>query len=160
VRSTRPGTLAALAVVAVAVGWTGVSIWSTLGRGLPLVPRGAPFALLFLAGVLAGGALLMRRRVQARRPGTPMVSSDLAVRLLVLAQASALVGALVSGGYLGAAAFYARDLDVPLRRTSAGWSLASAVAGIAVVLTAVWLERECRVPPDEDSKGHRRPAEA
>ena len=47
-----------------------------------------------LAAVLVGGALLMRRRVQARRPGTPPVSPDLAVRLLVLAQASSIVGAL------------------------------------------------------------------
>lgn len=150
VRSTRPGTLTAVAVVAVAVGWTGVSVWSSMS-GLPRVSRGAPFALMFLAAVLTGGALLMRRRVRARGPGAPMVSPDLAVRLLVLAQASSLVGSLVAGLYGGAAVFYASDLDVPLRRTSAGWSAASAVAALAVVLTAVWLERECRVPPDDDT---------
>lgn len=145
-------TLAAFAVVALAVGWTGVRVWTTL-NGLPQVPRLAPLALLFLAGVLAGGALLMRRRVQARRPGTPLVSPDLAVRLLVLAQASAIVGALVAGGYLGAAVFYAGALDVPFRRDAAGWSVASALAGVAVVVTAIWLERECRVPTDEDPDG-------
>lgn len=149
-RQTRPGTLAALAVVAVALGWTGVRVWSAVDRGLPHVPRAAPFALLFLAAVLAAGALHMRRRVQAPRPGTPPISADLAVRLLVLAQASAIVGSLVAGGYLGAAAFYAEALDVPFRRAAAGWSLAASLAGVAVVVAAIWLERECRVPPDED----------
>jgi len=152
-RTTRPGTLAALAVVAAACGWTGVRVWATVDRVLPNVPRGAPFALLFLAAVLAGGALLMRRRVRSWRPGTPKVSADLAVRLLVLSQASAIVGALVVGGYLGVAVFYAEDLDVPFRRAAAGWSVASVLAGVVVVATAVWLERECRVPPDDDPAG-------
>jgi len=152
VRTTRLGTLASIAVVAVALGWTIVRVWSAR-NGMPQIPHGAPFALLFLAAVLVGGALLMRRRVQVRRPGTPPVSPDLAVRLLVLAQASSIVGALVAGGYLGAAVFYAEDLSVPFRRESASWSVAATVAALVVIVTAVWLERECRVPPDDDTDG-------
>lgn len=148
-RSTRPGTLASIAVVAVALGWTVVRVWSTR-TGMPQVPRGAPFALLLLAAVLVGGALLMRRRVHARRPGTPPVAPDLAVRLLVLAQASSIVGSLVAGGYVGAAVFYAEDLAVPFRRDSATWSVAAAIAALVVVVAAMWLERECRVPPPDD----------
>lgn len=153
VTALRPATLAVLAVVAVATGWTGMRVWSTVDGGLPYVPRAAPFALLFLAAVLAGSALMMRRRVQARRPGTPLVSPHLAVRLLVLAQASAIVGSLVTGAYVGAALFYAEDLDVPFRRAAAAWCLGSAFAGLVVVISAVWLERECRVPPDQDPEG-------
>lgn len=142
-----------VAAVAVATGWTGIRVWSRFDGGLPYVPRGAPFALLFLAAVLAGCALMMRRRVQLRRPGAPRIAPLLAVRLLVLAQASAIVGSLVAGGYVGAALFYAEDLDVQFRRAAAGWCLGSALAAIVAVVAAVWLERECRVPPDPDPEG-------
>lgn len=155
----RPGTLASLAVVAGALGWTGTRIWASVAGVLPDVPRLAPFALLFLAAVLVGGGLTMRRRVQRRQPGMPAIPADLAVRLLVLAQASAIVGSLVLGGYVGAAVFYAADLDVEFRRAAAGWALGSAIASMAVVVAAVWLERECRVPP-EDGPDDERPLRA
>lgn len=154
-RLLRPGTLASLAVVAGALGWTGTRIWASVSGVLPDVPRLAPFALLFLAAVLVGGGLTMRRRVQRRQPGTLPISADLAVRLLVLAQASAIVGSLVTGGYVGAAVFYAADLDVEFRRVAAGWALGSAIASMVVVVAAVWLERECRVPPDDDPDDER-----
>lgn len=149
-RPLRPGTLASLAFVAAALGWTGTRVWSVVAGSSPDVPRLAPFALVFLAAVLVGGGLTMRRRVQRRQPGTPPISPDLAVRLLVLAQASAIVGALAAGGYLGAAVYYAAELDIPFRRAAAGWALASAIASMVVVVAAVWLERECRVPPEDD----------
>lgn len=154
-RPLRPGTLAALAFVAAALGWTGTRIWASVAGVLPDVPRLAPFALLFLGAVLVGGGLTMRRRVQRRQPGMLPISADLAVRLLVLAQASAIVGSLVAGGYVGAAVFYAADLDVEFRRAAAGWALASAIASMVVVVAAVWLERECRVPPEDDPDDER-----
>lgn len=154
----RPSTLASLAFVAAALGWTGARVWSSIAGASPDVPRLAPFALVFLAAVLVGGGLIMRRRVQRRQPGTPPISADLAVRLLVLAQASAIVGSLAAGGYVGAAVYYAAELDVPFRRTAAGWALGSAIASLAVVGAAVWLERECRVPPEDDPD--ERPARA
>ena len=78
-------------------------------------------------------ALIMRRRVQQWRPGREQVSPDLAVRLLVLAKASALAGAAVAGVYLGAAVAYADDLDVPFRRSSTWWCLGSAALALVVV---------------------------
>jgi len=152
--TTRLSTLVAVLVVCAALGWTGVRLVVRVTGSLPDVPLSAPLALVFLAAVLTGGALVMRRRVQQWRPGRERVNPDLAVRLLVLAKASALAGAVVAGGYLGAAVAYAGDLDVPFRRSSTWWSLGSAALALLVVATALWLERECRTPPiDGDQPG-------
>lgn len=145
--TTRLSTLGTVLVVCVALGWTGVRVIATVSGALPDVPLSAPLALVFLAAVLAGGGLIMRRRVQQWQPGREPISPDLAVRLLMLAKASALAGAAVAGGYLGAAIAYAGDLAVPFRRTSTWWSLGSAGLALVVVATALWLERECRTPP-------------
>ena len=153
-RTTRLPTLLAVLAVSAALGWTGVRAVVSVSGALPDVPLSAPVALVFLAAVLAGGALVMRRRVQQWRPGRERVSPELAVRLLVLAKASALAGAAVAGGYLGAAVAYAADLDVPFRRSSTWWCLGSAALALVVVATALWLERECRTPPiDGDQPG-------
>lgn len=148
--TTRPSTLLAVLVVCVAIGWTGVRVIADTSGSLPDVPLSAPLGLVFLVAVLAGGALVMRRRVQQWRPGRERVSADLAVRLLVLAKASALAGSAVAGAYVGAAVAYAENLDVPFRRSSTWWSLGSAGLALVVVATALWLERECRTPPIDD----------
>jgi hypothetical protein len=153
-RTTRIRTLLAVLAVGAALGWTGVRLFVRINGSLPDVPLTAPVALGLLAAVLTGGGLVMRRRVQQWRPGRERVSPDLAVRLLVLAKASALAGAAVAGGYLGAAVAYAADLDVPFRRSSTWWCLGSAALALVVVAAALWLERECRTPPlDADPAG-------
>ena len=144
---TRLTTLLGVLVVCVALGWTGVRVAVSVSGSLPEVPLTAPVALVFLAAVLAGGGLVMRRRVQQWQPGRERINPDLAVRLLILAKASALAGSAVAGGYLGAAVAYAADLDVPFRRSSTWWCLGSAAVAVLVVVTALWLERECRTPP-------------
>jgi hypothetical protein len=152
--STRIRTLLAVLAVGAAVGWTGVRLVVRISGSLPDVPFSAPLALVLLAAVLAGGGVVMRRRVQQWRPGRPRVRPDLAVRLLVLAKASSLAGAAVAGGYLGAAVAYAADLDVPFRRSSTWWCLGTAALALVVVAAALWLERECRTPPiDSDEDG-------
>ena len=148
--TTRPGVLAAIAVVAVAAGWTAIRVLTSLAGELPDVPRSAPWALAFLAGILVAGARMMRRRVQRWTPGRERVDPELAVRLLVLAKASAIAGSAVLGGYVGAALYYAGALDVPFRQTATWWSLGSALAALVVVGCALWLERECRIPPGQD----------
>lgn len=150
--TTRLQTLLAIAVVAAAVGWTGIRVLTSVGGSMPDVPRLAPFALLFLAAVLVGGAVLMRRRVQRWQPGRERVAPETAVRLLALAKASALVGAAVAGAYAGAAVVYAAGFEVPFRAAATWWSVASALTAVAAVVAALWLERECRVPGDDTDR--------
>jgi hypothetical protein len=158
-RTTRVTTLVATAVVAVAVGWSGARVLAGLSGTAPRVPRGAPFAMVFLAAVLVTGALVMRRRVHHRRETTPLVSPDLAVRLLVLAKASSLVGAAVTGAYIGLAIYHLGALSIPLRRTEAVVAGFTALAGLVVIVTALWLERECRAPHDDERSDRGRSGE-
>lgn len=145
--TTRLPVLLGVLAVCGALGWTGVRVITRVTGSLPDVPLTAPLALVLLASVLGGSGLLMRRRVQQWRPGREHVSPELAVRLLVLAKASALAGAAVAGLYVGAAIAYAADLDVPFRRSSTWWCLGSAGLAVVVVVAALWLERQCRTPP-------------
>jgi hypothetical protein len=66
------------------------------------------------------------------------------------AAASAYVGVLVAGGYLGYALSWL-GVSAELAEQRAVRSLISAVAGACVVATALLLERACRVRKDENA---------
>jgi hypothetical protein len=74
----------------------------------------------------------------------------MAARALVFGQASALVAALVAGMYGGTGAFLLEHLDVPARRDQAIYAGFSVLTGIAVIAAALFLERVCKLPEDDD----------
>jgi hypothetical protein len=84
------------------------------------------------------------------RPVEPM----LVARMAVLAQASAYVGAVFLGIWLGVLAHVAPAVG---RLRAAGDDTLTAGLGVvvsaALVLAALWLESVCRVPPDDDGEG-------
>lgn len=73
-----------------------------------------------------------------------------AVRFLLLAKASALVGSIVAGGYLGFALEFVDQLDVPLPQERVIRSVSAAIAAILLVVGGLLLERACRVPREKD----------
>ncbi|NEK60561.1 DUF3180 domain-containing protein [Geodermatophilus sabuli] len=119
-------------------------------------------------GVLAVGELLGARTLGARlaaqrdrrppaergsapvRPVEPM----LVARLAVLAQASAYVGAVFVGLWVGVLAHVAPAVS---RLQAAGGDTVTAVIGVvcaaALVGAALWLESVCRVPPESGGDG-------
>jgi Protein of unknown function (DUF3180) len=80
------------------------------------------------------------------RPVEPM----LVARLAVLAQASAYVGAVLLGVWLGVLAHVGPAVG---RLQAAGGDTLTAVVGVAcsaaLIGAALWLEAVCRVPPEE-----------
>lgn len=116
-------------------------------RVAPTVPWTASIALLFLAAILGWLAYATYQAVHKRREH---IESDRAVRQLVLAKASALVGALVAGGYAGFALSFADSMDTDLGHERVVHSGLTALAGIVVVVAALLLERACEVPKDDD----------
>lgn len=117
--------------------------WTERGGTLPPSSWGAFIVLLFMAcGVFFAG-LPVRRflRGTATKPLNPMR----AMRTVVLAQASALTGALVAGWYVAQILVLLPDLDIASRRTLA-WRLAAlAVGGILMAVAGLVVQAMCRV---------------
>ncbi|MFF8643372.1 DUF3180 domain-containing protein [Streptomyces sp. NPDC015345] len=159
-KQLRIRTLAGLFVVAGVLSWSGARLWDSVGT-LPRVPLAAPIVLAVIAVVLLSTALSLRSRLRAqreRRPGAKGVDPMMAARAVVFGQASALVAALVAGMYGGAGAFLLEFLDIPGRRDQAIYAGLSVLMGIAVVAAALFLERVCKLPEDDDEDGQAAPA--
>jgi hypothetical protein len=152
VRELRIRVLAGVFAVAGVLSWAGARLWNSVGT-LPSVPLAAPIVLALIAAVLLATALSLRSRLRAqreRRPGAKGVDPLMAARAVVFGQASALVAALVAGMYGGTGVFLLELLDIPARRDQAIYAAFSVLAGIAVIAAALFLERVCKLPEDED----------
>ncbi|MFJ9739926.1 DUF3180 domain-containing protein [Streptomyces sp. NPDC101166] len=151
-RELRIRTLVGVFLVAGVLSWAGARLWNSLGT-LPGVPLAAPIALAVIAAILLATALSLRARLKAqreRRPEAKGVDPLMAARAVVFGHASALVAALVAGMYGGTGVFLLESLDMPARRDQAVYAAFSVVAGIAVIAAAMFLERVCKLPEDDD----------
>jgi hypothetical protein len=152
VKELRIRVLIGVFVVAGVLSWAGARLWNAVGT-LPSVPQAAPVVLALIAVVLLSTALSLRARLKAqreRRPGAKGVDPLMAARAVVFGQASALVAALVAGMYGGTGVFLLELLDIPTRRDQALYAGFSVLAGLAVIAAALFLERVCRLPEDDD----------
>ncbi|MFI9761028.1 DUF3180 domain-containing protein [Streptomyces sp. NPDC051963] len=151
-RELRIRLLAGVFVVAGILSWAGARLWNSIGT-LPSVPLAAPIVLAVIAVILLATALSLRARLKAqreRRPEAKGVDPLMAARAVVFGQASALVAALVAGMYGGTGVFLLESLDIPARRDQAIYAGFSVVAGISVIAAAIFLERVCKLPEDDD----------
>lgn len=153
-RQLRIRTLAGLFAAAAVLSWAGARMLDALDS-LPSVPVAAPIVLAVIATVLLATALSLRARLKAQRervPGAKGVEPMMAARAVVFGQASALVAALVAGMYAGTGLFLLlNDLDMPSRREQALYAGVSVLTGAAVVAAAVFLERVCKLPDDDEN---------
>ena len=145
-RPTSPATLTAWAVVGLLSGWLLHPLAERVSGTAPVLTWAQPLALALVAAILGATAWLTWRTVHVHRQ---RLEPHRAVNRLVLARACALVGALVAGGYLGYAVSWLGD-DAELASERAWRSAASALAGVGIVITAVLLERACRVRSDDE----------
>ncbi|MEO3846063.1 DUF3180 domain-containing protein [Streptomyces sp. B8F3] len=152
-RQLHVGMLAGIFVVAGVLSWAGSRLWNLVGT-LPSVPVAAPVVLALIATILTATALSIRTRLRAQRDRVPhakRVDPLMAARAVVLGQASALVSALVAGGYGGLGLFLVLDgLDYGTRRSQVVYAALSVVAAALVVGAAFFLERVLKLPDDED----------
>ncbi|MER5576922.1 DUF3180 domain-containing protein [Streptomyces massasporeus] len=154
-RELRIRVLAAVFVVAGILSWAGARLWNSVGT-LPSVPLAAPIVLAVIAVVLLATALSIRARLKAqreRRPEAKGVDPLMAARAVVFGHASALVAALVAGMYGGTGVFLLESLDIPARRDQAIYAGFSVLAGIGVIAAALFLERVCKLPEDDENDG-------
>ena len=149
IRTTSPGLLVATVVVGFALGWFAVPALEASRGVVPSVPWTAVVVLAFLAAVLFGLAWLTYRTIHRRRE---RMEPQRAVNLLVLGKASALMGALVAGGYVGFGAHFVDSLDIALPQQRVVRSALAAACAAAVCIGGLLLERACRVPKSPDDE--------
>lgn len=148
-KPTKPLQLVVFAVVAAVAGFLTVGVWdSTFARTFP-VPFLAPVTLVLLAIAITVWAVTIRPRLM-HKPGTEPIDPFTAARTAALAMAASRTGALVAGFYLGVALAFSGKLYIEIATQRFWLSLAAAVAGVLVVLAALWLEYICRLPNDDD----------
>jgi hypothetical protein len=145
-RPTSPKVLTIWGLVGLVGGWLFHLYADREMTAPPLVTWGQPLALFLIAAILAATARATWRTVHDRRG---RLAPHQAVNRLVLARACAYVGVLVAGGYLGYALSWV-GLSAELAEQRAVRSLIAGLGGACVVVTALLLERACRVRKDED----------
>lgn len=142
-RPVGAGALTGWLVVGLVGGWLLRRAGTALDVVVPAVSWTQVLVLALAAAVLAGTAVATRRTVTAARAD---LDADRAVNRLVLARASAYVGALLAGGYAGHALSWlgasSQVADERLVR-----ALVAALASAAVLAAALLLERACRARP-------------
>jgi hypothetical protein len=143
---TGPGPLVIAGVLGLVLGWAVRPVCLRLGYVEPNVPLTTILLLFFVAAIVAGSAYLTRRTVQRHRS---TLAHHHAVNRLVLAKACALVGAILTGGYLG---YAVAQLGVGDPASEARlWRSALAALGAGTVTgAALLLELACRVPRDPE----------
>ncbi|MGW7715227.1 DUF3180 domain-containing protein [Streptomyces chartreusis] len=154
-RELRIRLLAGVFIIAGVLSWAGARLWNAVGT-LPSVPLAAPIVLALIAVVLLATAISIRARLKAQRERQPEakgVDPLMAARAVVFGQASALVAALVAGMYGGTGVFLLEYLDIPARRDQAIYAGFSVLAGLGVIAAAVFLERVCKLPDDDEHNG-------
>jgi hypothetical protein len=143
-----------LGLVSTALTYLVSRILTGQGATLPQASWGAFIVLVFMAcGVFFAG-LPVRRFLRGR--ATKTLNPLRAMRTLVLAQASALTGALVTGWYAGQALVLVPDLDVPSQRSLAFKLAVLAAGGVLMAIAGLAVQAMCRVDPPEpgaDSEG-------
>lgn len=145
-KQTSPLTIVFAVILGAAVGWLlEVGLVSSGAAVLVTPPFFAAVVLIFAVAIIAVAVPV--RRVAKRVPGAK-VDPFYATRVVVLAQAAAITGALLSGSTLGMLVF------LLTRPVIAGSTVLPAVLGaaasIALAVASIIAEWMCRVPPDAD----------
>ena len=151
---TRVRDLIAYAAAVTLITWLAVRQWY---GDLPRLRWFVPLSLLLLAVAEVLAANQLRDRIR-RRPGALPVQPLVAARMLALAKASSVVGAVMVGIWAGLLVYVVPRLG---KLEAAGHDTAIAAFGVlaAVALTAaaLWLEHSCRTPAPPNGDRQPRP---
>jgi uncharacterized protein (DUF983 family) len=145
---TRIRDLAMIAVVVAIVVFLVVRI--SYGS-LPPLPLLAGIVLYVLAALEVVIAFVVRSRVNDREIGAHrgQLHPITAARVLALAKASAILGALATGVWIGTLAYLlTRQDDLAAADHDRPGTIVGLIGGILLVGAALWLEYCCRTPDD------------
>lgn len=128
------------------LGWALRPIGIRLNGTAPTVGWLPVLALAFVALVMGAVAWSTYRSVQRRRE---RLEPHHAVNRLVLGKSGALAGAVVAGAYFGYALAWVGLTEAELAQQRMLHAFLGGVAGVALVVGSLLLERACRVSGDD-----------
>lgn len=146
-RPTSPAWLTAFAVAGLVGGWFVRPLVVEVNGTSRVVSWTQPVALGVVAIIVGVAAWSTWRQLQVRRE---RLEPHRALNRLALGRASAYVGALVAGGYVGYAVSWL-GLASELAGEQATRAGCAALAGFGMVVGGLLLERACRVRKDDDA---------
>lgn len=151
---TTAGPLLLLALVGAVVGFVADTLLAGQGRPVFVPPISLAIALVLIAAALLAGAWPVRRAAAGERRIDPFY----ATRIVVLAKASALGGALLLGAASGILIYLLSRSIVPVG--SALTTGAALVGAVLLLVSALLAEHFCSVPPptDDDDQADAAPA--
>ncbi|MDR6971688.1 DUF3180 domain-containing protein [Leifsonia shinshuensis] len=148
-KRTGPASLIGLAVLGLAIGFLAELAAASMGAAIFIPPLTLPITLLAVAVIVVAFAVPIRRAVRGR--SVRRIDPFQATRIVVLAKACSLSGALLVGAGVGVGA-YLLTRDV-LPGGNAILLTALATAGAVVLLVAgLVAELFCTLPPGDDDE--------
>ncbi|HTE73016.1 MAG TPA: DUF3180 domain-containing protein [Actinomycetes bacterium] len=159
-RPTRVSTLVALLAVVTAVVWGMLRVADRHGTSLPDLDWLAPVGIIVLAVAVLVSWVALRSRLRSDRLPNPLGVA----RMAVLGKASAHVGPIVGGFYLGYLLLLLPGVDVVSRRERAVIAVVALAGAALLTVAGLLLERACRIrggdegpdlPGDLDDPAHR-----
>jgi hypothetical protein len=146
VTRTRPLPLVVLAAIGLAGAFLLDLVLAMQGRPVLVPPVSLIVALLLIAAALVGLAWPVRRAAKGERRVDPFY----AMRILVLAKASALGAALLTGVGAGILVYLLSRSVVPIG--SSVTAAAMLVAAAALLVAALVAEHFCSLPPEDEDE--------
>lgn len=148
-RRTRPSVLIILAVLGVAVGWLLETALAAMGQPIIVPPATLSVALVGIGAIVLAVGWPIRQVVRGIRKGP--IDPFRAMRILVLAKASSLSGALI-GGWAAGVLLYLASRPVLPPDTALLLVGSSAVAAVLLLSSGLVVEHWCRIPPSKDDE--------
>ncbi|MGX5682246.1 DUF3180 domain-containing protein [Schumannella luteola] len=151
---TKPLHLVLLAALGATLAWFLQTALAVSGNAIIIPPLTLAVALALIGGIVVLMALPVRR--VSRRVEGARVDPFYATRVVMLAKASSLGGALLGGAGLGIVAYLLSRSVIP-GVGSVAMALACAVGAIILLVGGLVAEHMCTIPPDDDDPREGRP---
>ncbi len=144
-RRTRWTTILILVLVGAVIGWLIETILTGTGHATLVPPLTLPIALLAIGIILVLLAVPIRRATRTTK--TVHVDPFHAMRIVLLAKAGALAGALLAGLAIGIVLYLLSRKVLPVG--SVWLAAASAFGGALLLAGGLYAEHLCTLPPDD-----------
>jgi hypothetical protein len=146
-KHTKASTLLVFAVIGVVGGWFLDAALAAMGEPVVVPPYSLAVVLIILAVLVVLAAVPVRRAV--REGSRVRVDPFYAMRVVVLAKASALTASLLAGAGIGILIYLLSRSVIP-GPSGPLMALAATVGAIALLVGGLIAERMCTVPPEDD----------